>query len=203
MSIPSSCKKAELTDIATGRTVAAGVSTSPTGSLLIAVPLTCKVEVGKPVNVNFLDASRGVVACRCSLTAPLPTGDKRFIAYRCQVLEHLSQQQRREDIKVNLNVRLEVIMTSTGARASATVRNISASGVYLTTALAAKPKDCLSFEFRADGTPIPLVAEVLRVETVPEQGRMGYGCRFVRLSPRYEAQLRSYVFKEERRQRKP
>lgn len=203
MSIPSSCKTAELFNAATGQKVAAGVSVSPTGNLMLAVPVTCKVEAGKQVNVNFLDSVLGVVTCRCVLTAPLATGDKRFLAYRCQVLERLAQKQRREDIKVNLNVRVNVMMDSTGVRAPAAVRNISASGVYLVTTLSAKPKDRLAFDFRAGDALIPLVAEVLRVETVHEQGHMGYGCRFVRLSPRHEAQLRSYVFKEERSQRKP
>ena len=203
MSIPSSCKTAELFNAATGQKVAAGVSVSPTGNLMLAVPVTCKVEAGKQVNVNFLDSVLGVVTCRCVLTAPLATGDKRFLAYRCQVLERLAQKQRREDIKVNLNVRVNVMMDSTGVRAPAAVRNISAGGVYLRTTRYAQPKDRLAVFIRGGATQIPQGAEVLRVETVPEQGHMGYGCRFVRLSPRYEAQLRAYVFKEERSQRKP
>lgn len=199
MAIFPRCKKAELTDAATGQKVAAGVSAGPMDSLMIAAPLTCKVETGNPVNINFLDPALGVVTCRCILTSPLTAGNKQYTVYRCHVLKRLAQNQRREDIKIPLNLRLKITHDSTGISVMAAARNISARGIYLIAPLSAKPKDLLTFHFHVDEGPIPLTAEILRVETTSEQGSLGFGCRFIKLSPRYESLLRSYVFKEERR----
>ena len=119
-----------------------------------------------------------------------------------RLLEKLSQEQRREDIKISHTVQVTVRLAGSDTYAPATVQNISAGGVYLTTSMPARKGNQLTFDFpQADGA-IPLTAEVLRVELRPPQkGRLayGYGCRFVRLSSRHEAQLRSYVFKLARR----
>ena len=98
MAMFSRCKKAELKDAVSGQTFAAGVSIGPMDSLMIAAPITRKVEAGTPLEIKFLDPALGVVTCRCKLTSPLISRDKRFAVYRCQVLEKLSQEQRREDI---------------------------------------------------------------------------------------------------------
>ena len=199
MAMFSRCKKAELTDAESGQTVVAGVSIGPLDSLMIAVPLACKVESGQPVQIKFLDPTLGVVTCTCKLSAPLLTADKKFVAYRCQVLERLAQEQRREDIKIPLTAKVSLSHLSSGNEAPATVCNISASGVYLGTSLAAYKGDKLSFTFPAGNVRIPLTAEVLRVESRPDLGGIGYGCRFVHLAAQHENQLRAYIFQEERR----
>lgn len=198
----SRCKKAELTDAVSKQKIAAGVSSGALDSLMLAVPAESVLDLSGPVPVRFLDPVLGVITCLCRLTAPLSPGDKRFTVYRCQVLEQLSQEQRREDIKIPLDIQVAVTLASTEAVASAVLRDISAGGVYLTTSLAARPKDYFSFVFRRAGPPIPLTAQILRAEMYPALGVMGYGCRFVHLSPGHEAQLRAYIFQEERRQRK-
>ena len=70
MAMFSRCKKAELTDPASGQTVSAGVSTGPLDSLILAVPPSCKIESGQPMEIRFLDPTLGVVTCRCKLSAP-------------------------------------------------------------------------------------------------------------------------------------
>lgn len=199
MAMFSRCKKAELTDAASGQTFAAGVSIGPMDSLMVAAPVACKVETGKPIEIKFLDPTLGVVTCRCKLASPLLSSDKRFVVYRCQVLERLSQDQRREDIKIPLSTRVRLSSQSSGSDAPATLCNISASGVYLGTSLAAQKGDRLSFTLPAGNALIPLTAEVLRVESRSDLGGAGYGCRFVHLSAQHENQLRAYIFQEERR----
>ena len=199
MAMFSRCKKAELTDAASGQKVTAGVSMGPMDSLMVAVPTACKVEAGQPMDIRFLDPTLGVVTCRCKLTSPLTAGDKRFTAYRCQILERLSQEQRREDIKIPLTAQVRVSHPDSGLTAPAVLCNISASGVYLATALAVRKGDTLSFTLHTPDAAIPLTAEILRAESRPDLHGIGYGCRFVHLAPQHESQLRAYIFQEERR----
>lgn len=199
MAMFSRCKKAELTDAASGQKVSAGVSIGPMDSLMIAVPLTCKTDSGKPVDIRFLDPTLGVVTCRCKLTSPLLAGDKKFVVYRCQVLERLSQEQRREDIKIPLTAQVQATLQSSGIVAAVLLCNISAGGIYLATSLAARKGDKFSFKFRTADSLIPLTAEILRVEPRPDLNGIGYGCRFVHLASQHETQLRAYIFQEERR----
>lgn len=198
------CKNAELPHPITGAPVPAQVCTAPTGGLLVTAPRDPEFPLRVPVLIHFLDPIQGVVRCRCILSSPLVTDDHRGRSYRCEVLERLSQEQRREDIKIPLSVKVTAVLESSRPRreASATLVNISAGGVYLLTQLQARPGDQLSFFFHEAGGSILLSAEVLRAEDrVDHYSRpiRGYGCRFVRLPQSHEAQLRRYVFKEEKR----
>lgn len=198
----SQCKKADVLHPTEHRVIKAAVSIGPLESLLITVPRVPALPTGEPVQISFLDAVLGVVSCSCRLSAPLVSEDHKLCSYRCQVLEQLGQDQRREDIKISLTAEVTVKLLGSDTYASATIQNLSAGGVYLTASLAARKGSRLTFDFTQAGGVIPLTAEVLRVELRPAQGgrlTYGYGCRFVHLSPRYEAQLRSYVFKLARR----
>ena len=150
-----------------------------------------------PVDIRFYDPIQGLVRCRCRLSSPLVSGSMR--SYRCEVLEQLTQIQRREDIKVTLSVMVSVDYE--GMYYPAAIQNLSAGGVFLVSSLVAMAGEQLSFNFDREGISIPLTAEILRVELqVNNNGRSayGYGCRFINLPPNYEAQLRSYVFQEAR-----
>lgn len=201
----SQCRKADILDRATKRMIKAAVSFGAMDSLLITVPQASALPTNEPVLISFLDAALGVVRCRCRLSAPLVSDNRSLCTYRCQILEYLSQKQRREDLKIPMNVNVAATLVSSGDMAAATIRDISAGGAYLVTTLAAQVGEQLTFSFRQAGTAIPLTAEVLRAEaTVDQQNRLvrGYGCRFVHLSPQHEAQLRSYIFQEEKRRLK-
>jgi len=197
------CKKAELPDPREGSPVQAAVSAAPTGGLLITVPREMEFPVNESIEIVFYDPLMGIVHCLCALSSPIITDDHLSRSYRCEILERLSQEQRREDIKVPLSVRVEV--TLNGQRAPAAIDNISAGGVHLTTTLSAQVNDRFSFDFQAAGPTIPLVAQVLRVECQLDRGNQlvfGYGCHFVDLSPRQESVLRSFVFKADRQRYK-
>ena len=201
----SHCSKANILDRETKRIVKANVSFDSANRILITVPLTAAFSTGELVPVSFLDAALGVVRCLCRLSSPAASQDRRFCTYRCQILEQLSQEQRREDLKISLNVNVTATLLSSGDIAPAAIRDLSAGGVYLVTSLAAQVGEQLTFSFRPAGIAAPLTAEVLRAEaTVDQQNRLvrGYGCRFVHLSPQHEARLRSFIFQEEKRRLK-
>ncbi|MCI9155867.1 MAG: PilZ domain-containing protein [Lawsonibacter sp.] len=198
------CRKAELRGADGKESIPASVSIGAMDSLLVTLPRDYKHNSSQPVQITFFDPIEGLVTCRCLLTSPLVADDHRYRCFRCQVLEYLSRNQRREDIKISLTAKVTVTqeLPDRTLEAPATLYNISAGGVYLVTDLKLKPGDQVSFYFHEAGGTIPLTAEVLRVETRPDRYSrpvVGYGCRFVDMASMYELQLRSYVFKEERR----
>lgn len=193
------CKKAEIPPTEKGKpAIRCAVATVSTGGLLLALPRDFKCSSATPVVVVFFDPLLGLTRCSCRLSAPVPQGD--VCVYRCEVLETLSKQQRREDLKVAVSVPVQVQFS--GRLWPGTIANISAGGVLLMSPLTAHKGDTLRFQFKEAGETIPLTAQVLRVELRPTQGgklTYGYGCRFVDLKPGHESLLRNYVFQEERR----
>lgn len=193
------CKKAEIPPTEKGQpAIRCTVGTVSTGGLLISTPRDFKCSSGTPVVVVFFDPLLGLTRCSCRLSAPVPKGD--ICIYRCEVLEMLSKQQRREDLKVAVSVPVQVRFND--RIWPGTIANISAGGVLLMSPLTARRGDTLTFNFNAGEDLIPLTAQVLRVELRPTQGgklTYGYGCRFVDLKPGHESLLRNYVFQEERR----
>lgn len=197
------CKKAEIHDTANDCVIPVTVSTGAMNSLLITAPRDFKHTPSEPVEMVFYDPIQGLVTCRCLLTSPLNV-DRQHRSFRCQVLEILSRDQRRQDIKISLTAKVTITLERPDRtlEAPATLYNISAGGVYLVTDLELKPGDQLFFYFHDAGGTIPLTAEVLRIETrLDRYSRpvVGYGCKFVDMANMYDLQLRSYVFKEEKR----
>ena len=191
------CKKAEVFGDSNNFLCEAAVSLGPLGSILVAVPRSMDYKAQENFTLVFYDPVMGKLTCRCALSAPLPLPDQ-MCSLRCQVLEQLAQEQRREDVKVPVIVRMMLHVSRQPGDSvyvppegwPATVQNISAGGVYLQ-------------------TDLPLVlrleARILRVDDLtkrPNQPLYGYGCKFINLSARSENQLRNYVFREEKRQRK-
>lgn len=95
------CKKAEL-HLPDGKAIPAKVSIGPIGGLIVAAAEKPAYQLGTPIEISFFDPIMGVVTCMCSLTAPLVDEDRTEYSYRCEILQQLSQDQRREDIKVPL-----------------------------------------------------------------------------------------------------
>lgn len=198
MTLFLNCKKAEILDPKAGAPIPAAVSTGSVGGLLISLPRGTELSLRAPIDIRFYDPTLGVVRCRCRLSSPLVTGGMR--TYRCEVLERLAQIQRREDIKVSLNVSVNVDYE--GMLYPSTIENISAGGIYLISGLTASVGDQFTFVFPRTDPPVTLTAGILRVELrVNQNGRnvYGYGCRFVDLNVSQESLLRGFVFQEERR----
>jgi len=192
------CKKAELPGGWGQPTIRAAVSSTPTGGLLISLPRDISFSTTEPIDVIFFDPIQGLVRCSCRLSDPAPKGDT--CTYRCTVLEQVSREQRRSELKIALNVPVEVRFGGTFWEAE--VQNLSAGGVLLVSALHAKQGDVLNFRFDQTDSPIYLSAQVLRVGLrPPRKGKLyySYGCRFVDLQSQDESLLRSYIFREERR----
>ena len=207
MAILEYCKRAEIFDSDGDLLVQAGVEQGPMDSVLLIVPRSFDFHLLPYFQIVFYDPILGMLTCRCSLNSPLDLPEQ-MRSLRCEIIDRLSQEQRRQDVKVSVG---EKVMLHTSRQpgdavqipsegVQATVLNISAGGVYLLTNLQVDAGSLLTFHFRIPGSDIPLTAEILRAEEQPPQDPplWGYGCRFVALSSRHESQLRSYVFKVER-----
>lgn len=212
MAILEHCKRAEIFDSDGDLIVRADVEMGPMDGVLLIVPRSFDFHVQPYFQVVFYDPILGMLTCRCVLTSPLDLPDQ-MCSLRCEILERLSQEQRRQDVKVSVGERVmlhtsrqpgdQVQIPAEGVQAM--VLNISAGGAYLRTSLPMDKGRRVWFDFTSAGGVIPLTAKVLRVsdETVyPSQPLYGYGCRFMDLPARYESQLRSFVFREDRRLRK-
>lgn len=211
MAILENCTKAEVYDEEGTLLCQASVNSGPMDSVMVVVPKSLEYKSQNTYRIVFYDPTLGMLTCRCALSAPLDMPEQRR-SFRCEILERLNQEQRRQDVKVSVGAEVtihvsrqpgdHVQITSDGYPAR--VLNISAGGVYLRTELPLKEGRRLWFDFKEAGETIPLAAQILRVDDLsPHPGRKvyGYGCHFTDLSTRYESQLRSYVFREELRKR--
>ena len=211
MAILENCMKAEIFDIVDNTLLCTSyVSQGPMESILLEVPRTIDWKEHAICRVVFYDPTLGRLTCRCSLSSPLILPDQ-MLSIRCEIVEKLSQEQRRNDVKVPVGVRVLLRIPHRPGDAPvppegwpATIVNISAGGVCLRTDFALEEGRTCSFVFPEAGGDIPLTAKVLwsaDASTRPYQTLYAYGCQFVGLPSRYESQLRGFVFREERRLR--
>ncbi len=208
------CKKADVLERTGALICQARVGVGHSGEILLIIPRSATYKSNAIYPVIFYDPVLGRVTCRCRLSAALPLRGGELCSLRCTVLEQLAQENRRQDVKIPLNMSVMLHTAyhpgdqtrTPNSGVPATIMNISAGGVYLrTTALIPKGRR-VWFDFQAPTERFTLSAQILRVENASspqsrDQGFYGYGCKFVDLLSRHEAALRSYIFQEERRQR--
>ena len=87
----------------------------------------------------------------------------------------------------------------------ATIVNISAGGVYLRAPLLLEKGRRVWFDFQIGGENLTLSAQVLRSENASlnkNQLLYGYGCKFINMLSKHEAALRSFIFQQQRQQRR-
>lgn len=213
MAMLDHCKKADICDDEGELLYQCSVQQDPLGGLLLVLPRELDYQAQDSFLVVFYDPTMGMVTCRCRLSVPLNLPD-RMCSLRCEVVEQLSQDQRRQDlkVKVGLKVMLQVSVQPSDSFSlpeegyPAVVEDLSAGGVYLRTDLPLRKGRHLWFDLReVGGDSFTLTAQILRVDrpqSAVGKQRFGYGCRFIELTAQQESQLRSYVFREELRRRK-
>ena len=208
------CKKADILEKAGTLICQARVSVGRTGEIILVIPRSATYKSNSAYPVVFYDPVLGRVTCRCRLSAPLPLPGGELYSLRCEVVEQLSQEQRRQDVKIPMNMTImlhaayqpgDPVRTSE-LGTPATIGTLSAGGVYLRTALPLPKGRRVWFDLMVGKEKMTLSAKVVWMETTspkPGQIQYGYGCQFVNLLSRQESALRSFIFQEERRQRRP
>ena len=207
------CKKAEILEKTGALLCQARVSVGHSGEILLVIPRSATYKANSTYRLVFYDPVLGRVTCRCRLSAPLPLPGGTLCSLRCEVMEQLAQEQRRQDVKIPLKMTVMLHaayqpgdpMRSPEIGIPATIGNISAGGVYLRTAMPLPKGRRIWFDFMIDHERLTLSAQIVWMETTaPNPGQIlyGYGCQFVKLLSRHEAALRRFIFQEERRQRR-
>lgn len=206
-------KKADILEKTGALICQARVSVSRSGDILLVIPRAASYKPNANYHVIFYDPVLGRVTCRCRLSAALPLPGGELCSLRCEVLEQLAQDQRRQDVKIPLgmNILLHAVYQPGDVGkipeggSPATIVNISAGGVYLRTPMLLEKGRRVWFDFMIGDEKMTLSAKILRAENASfnqNQILYGYGCKFVNLLSKHEAALRSFIFQQQRQQRR-
>ncbi len=203
------CRKAEVYDLSDNLLCAAEVTRASLDGYRLIVPadfeLSDKTGVYKVV---FFDGVAGLIHTVCVLGDPLNIS-KEQQSIACVIREEKGNDQRRSDLKVPVGVLIEVrcIRKPAGfdgklpVRIPACTTNISAGGVYFVCEHSIPADAHIQFELHESSKPLQLTASVLRVdalEPLPNgKQQFGHGCRFINMKAQAEAELRSYIFRQE------
>lgn len=109
MEILEYCTKAEIFDNDGKVLCEAMVSIGPMGSLLLTVPRSLDYLNQEIFRILFYDPTLGRLTCRCALSSPLLLPNQ-MTSLRCDILERVSQEQRRQDLKVPLPENEQVLL---------------------------------------------------------------------------------------------
>ncbi len=201
------CRKAEIYNAGHHLICDAVVSVGPANDLILNVPAPFPHEDISEVYIKFFHPVSGLIQTRCSLSGYVPHLDQRA-TMRCTILETISEEQRRNDLKVPLDLDLEAtLLRSPSSFKPETssflirTRDISAGGVYLISPYDLEEGTLLLFQLSMTKPPLRLTARVLRSEPLSVRKGLpqyGLGCQFVSMDSPTESGLRSFVFRQER-----
>jgi len=207
------CQKADILEKSGELLCRARVKVGRGGDILLIIPTAAAYKPNTIYHVIFYDPVSGLVTCRCRLSVSVKLPGGELCSLRCQVQERLASSQRRQDVKVRVQINVMIHPTAQPGDTfrvpelgcPAIIEDISAGGVFLRAGLPLEAGRKLWFNLHLSGEDLTLSAQVLRVVrsgAQPGHGDLfGYGCKFFNLLSRQETLLRSFVFQEERKQR--
>lgn len=210
MEMLKKCRKAEVYDPSDTKLCVSEVFCDLSNQIWVSVSPDFPWEDYEYYNIIFFDPVAGLVRCQCTLGNPQETSEER-LSLLCNILEVLESQQRRQDLKIPLEIDLEIscIEKPAGtpdlpASFTATTRNISAGGVYLICPIQLPEGAVIEFQLQGAAKPLFLTASILRSEKLPPKKNVpqyGHGCQYMEMKPKTEAALRNYIFRKQRERR--
>ena len=107
--------------------------------------------------------------------------------------------QRQNDVRVSVAMELPFVKEKERDEDEeihffGVIRNLSAGGIFMECDVALKEDDIVHFHYRFDKTDREMKLVVVWVKTA-ENGRYGYGLRFLRMSLGAESEVRNHVFR--------
>ena len=211
MNMLKKCRKAEIFNPAESLLCQAEVFSDISDRLWVSVSHDFPYEEFSYFNITFYDPVSGLVRCRCTLGSPESLSEER-LSLLCTIVEVLESHHRRQDLKIPLEIEVELTCTYLPAGApeppstfTAITRNISAGGIYLICEHPLPEDAEIRFEITEANKPLLLNAKVLRQDKLPlkrEMPQYGHGCRFFDLKPQTESILRNYIFRKERQRQR-
>lgn len=155
-------------------------------------------DIRQLMQVDFYDLSQGLIITVSEVlirrNPNYPNSSFPWIGI-CDIREVKRIVQRQHDVRVG--IKLEAMFEKeNGSKNSffATIRNISAGGMYIETAEELHSGDAIKVSLTFEKTVRELHLAPVWTKKA-NNGRFGYGLRFWRLSSGVEAEIRNYVFR--------
>ena len=117
----------------------------------------------------------------------------------CDIREVLRIVQRQNDVRVSVAMELPFVKEKEKDDEEelhffGIIRNLSAGGIFMETNVPLKEDDIVRFHYRFDKMDRELKLVVVWIKA-GENGRYGYGLRFLRMSLGEESEVRNHVFR--------
>lgn len=208
------CKKSQVYNLNNELLCEAEVTELSEDTATLQFPESCDDILRSEVLVTFFDGIQGLVTCFCRLSDYKEfyvQPNEQISTVQCEIGEETSVIQRRNDIKVP--VEIETTVSFIGDKdepqtADITIMDISAGGIFCVCKHYWYAGE--TFTFSLFGKHFSFEAEVLRHQDpgtydnrfAKEDELHGYGCRLINLSAAAESFLRKYVYEQDLYQRR-
>lgn len=151
--------------------------------------------------IDFYDLQKGMIVTLAEVVMrknpAFPESPYPWIGV-CDIREVLRIVQRQNDVRVSVAMELPFVKEKEKDDEEelhffGIIRNLSAGGIFMETNVALKEDDIVRFHYRFDKMDRELKLVVVWIKA-GENGRYGYGLRFLRMSLGEESEVRNHVF---------
>ena len=151
--------------------------------------------------IDFYDLQKGMIVTLAEVVMrknpAFPESPYPWIGV-CDIREVLRIVQRRNDVRVSVAMELPFVKEKEKDDEEelhffGIIRNLSAGGIFMETNVPLKEDDIVRFHYRFDKMDRELKLVVVWIKA-DENGRYGYGLRFLRMSLGEESEVRNHVF---------
>lgn len=151
--------------------------------------------------IDFYDLQKGMIVTLAEVVMrknpAFPESPYPWIGV-CDIREVLRIVQRQNDVRVSVAMELPFVKEKEKDDEEelhffGIIRNLSAGGIFMETNVPLKEDDIVRFHYRFDKMDRELKLVVVWIKA-GENGRYGYGLRFLRMSLGEESEVRNHVF---------
>lgn len=151
--------------------------------------------------IDFYDLQKGMIVTLAEVVMrknpAFPESPYPWIGV-CDIREVLRIVQRQNDVRVSVAMELPFVKEKEKDDEEelhffGIIRNLSAGGIFMETNVPLKEDDIVRFHYRFDKMDRELKLVVVWIKA-DENGRYGYGLRFLRMSLGEESEVRNHVF---------
>ena len=152
--------------------------------------------------IDFYDLQKGMIVTLAEVVMrknpAFPESPYPWIGV-CDIREVLRIVQRQNDVRVSVAMELPFVKEKEKDDEEelhffGIIRNLSAGGIFMETDVPLKEDDIVRFHYRFDKMDRELKLVVVWIKA-GENGRYGYGLRFLRMSLGEESEVRNHVFR--------
>lgn len=104
--------------------------------------------------------------------------------------------EARSDLRVDLSFSVDATFNNSPKPTQIMIKNLSTGGFLFISEEEFEPGTRMAFIFTLGSSPVYTTAIVRRTLPVRPEHLIGYGCQFVNLTPKTEATIRNFVFRQ-------